>query len=45
MGNKGLEVYHEFITEMIKQFEEIGFKHLPQEENCGRCFGYSNEDV
>ena len=25
--------YHKFITELIKQFEEISFEHLPREEN------------
>ena len=28
-----LLLYHKHITEMIKQFKEINFNHLPQEEN------------
>ena len=28
-----LVFYHKFITELIKQFEEISFEHMPREEN------------
>ena len=34
MGNKRFLVpYYKFIKELIKQFEEISFEHLPREEN------------
>ena len=28
-----LVLYHKFITELIEQFEEVSFEHLPREKN------------